>query len=188
MGESKSSMGDARAEARLLVKRVAQGDRDAFQTFYGYYGSRVMAMIRRRVAARQLAEDLVQDVFVAAWLGAPGYREEMGDPEQWLFGITRHKLQDHWRRMQGLLAAVGVSSDQAQAETPTPDRDLRLAVEEALAGLPVEQRRVLDLIYASGLTFSEAARALSVPLGTVKSRVHAAISTLRAFFDRAERS
>jgi len=188
MGESRSSIGDVRAEARALVTRIARGDREAFHAFYGYYGSRVMAMVRRRVTARQLAEDLVQDVFVAVWLGAPGYREEMGDPEQWLFGITRHKLQDHWRRMQGLLVAVGASGDQIQAEAPAQDFDLRLAVEEALASLPAEQRRVLDLIYDSGLTFSEAARALSVPLGTVKSRVHAAVLTLRAFFQRAERS
>jgi RNA polymerase sigma-70 factor (ECF subfamily) len=188
MGESRASVGQTREEARALVTRIARGDREAFHAFYGNYGGRVMAMIRRRVAARQLAEDLVQDVFVAAWLGAPGYREEMGDPEQWLFGITRHKLQDHWRRMQGLLAAVGVPGDQVQAEAPTPDFDLRLAVEEALAGLPAEQRRVLDLIYESGLTFSEAAKALRVPLGTVKSRVHAAMLALRAFFKRAERS
>ncbi len=69
-----------------------------------------------------------------------------------------------------------------------PDADLRLAVEEALSGLPPEQRRVLDLIYQGGLTFTETAHALRVPPGTVKSRVHAALLTLRAFFRRSGRS
>ena len=148
---------------RVAMASWGNRGRAAFNTFYSYYGGRVMAMIRRRVAARQFAEDLVQDVFVAAWLGAPGYRQEMGDPEQWFFGITCHKLQDHWRRMQGLMAAVGALGDLAQAETQTPDRDLHSAVEEALASLPAEQRRVLDLIYESGLTCSEAAGSLRVP-------------------------
>ena len=69
-----------------------------------------------------------------------------------------------------------------------PDADLRLAVEEALTTLPIEQRCVLDLIYQRGLTFTETARALGVPRGTVKSRVHAALLTLRALFQRSNSS
>lgn len=171
-----------------MLGRVAAGDREAFQAFYAGYGARVMAMVRRQVTARQLAEELVQDVFVAAWLGAAGYREEMGDPERWLLGIARHKLQDHWRRLRGLIAAVGAYAEHERREARIPDADLRLAVEEALSGLPAEQRQVLDLIYQRGLTFAEAARALQVPPGTVKSRVHAALLTLRVFFERSSGS
>ncbi len=171
-------------DARRLLKRISAGDREAFQAFYGCYGARVMAMVRRQVAARQLAEELVQDVFVAAWLGAAGYREEMGDPGRWLLGITRHKLQDHWRRLRGLMAAASPGEHQRLLSW-RPDADLRLAVEEALSNLPAGQRQVLDLIYRGGFTFVEAAHALSVPLGTVKSRVHAALLTLRVFFGRS---
>ena len=179
---------DATAGARQLLQRVGQGDRDAFQDFYASYGARVMAMVRRQVVVQQLAEELVQDVFVAVWLGAHGYREDMGDPEPWLLGITRHKLQDHWRRMRGLVEAMGSHAQQAQVKTRVPDADLRLAVEEALTTLPIEQRCVLDLIYQRGLTFTETARALGVPRGTVKSRVHAALLTLRALFQRSNSS
>ncbi len=171
-----------------MLQRVAAGDQEAFRAFYARYGARVMAVVRRQVAARQLAEELVQDVFVAAWLGARGYREEMGDPERWLLGITRHKLQDHWRRLRGLMGAVGAHAEHVRLEARMPDADVRLAVEEALAGLPPEQRRVLDLIYQCGLTFAETAHALRVPPGTVKSRVHAALLTLRVFFRRSSGS
>jgi len=192
MGEPKPAswpdLLDATAGARQLLQRVGQGDRDAFQDFYASYGARVMAMVRRQVVVQQLAEELVQDVFVAVWLGAHGYREDMGDPEPWLRGITRHKLQDHWRRMRGLVEAMGSHAQQAQVKARMPDADLRLAVEQALTTLPIEQRCVLDLIYQRGLTFTETARALGVPRGTVKSRVHAALLTLRALFQRSNSS
>jgi RNA polymerase sigma-70 factor (ECF subfamily) len=192
MGESKSAswpgLVDAAGSARQLLQRVGRGDRDAFQAFYASYGARVMAMVRRQVVVQQLAEELVQDVFVAVWLGARGYREDMADPERWLLGIARHKLQDHWRRVRGLMVAMGTHALHAQWEARLPDADLRLAVEEALAGLPVEQRRVVDLIYQRGLTFSETAHALGVPRGTVKSRVHAALLTLRAVFQESSQS
>ena len=192
MGEPKAAFKpnvlDGPADTRRLLERVARGDRDAFRDFYDCYGAKVMVMVRRQVTVRPLAEELVQDVFVAAWLGAQGYRQEIGDPERWLLGITRHKLQDHWRRLQGLMRLMGAHAEQARLENRMPDTDLRLAIEEALSGLPPEQRRVLDLIYQGGLTFAEAARALGVPPGTVKSRVHAALLSLRAFFTRAGRS
>ena len=192
MGEPKAAFRpnrlDGAVEGSCLLERMAKGDRDAFRVFYDCYGARVMAMVRRQVAVRPLTEELVQDIFVAAWLGAPSYREEMGDPERWILGITRHKLQDHWRRLRALARTVGAYADQMRLEPRMADIDLRLAIEEALAGVPAEQRRVLDLIYQGGLTFAEAARALGVPQGTVKSRVHAALLTLRAFFRRSGRS
>ena len=121
-------------------------------------------------------------------MGARSYREELGNPEQWLLGITRHKLQDHWRRLRGIVRAVDTHADQAELEAWMPDPDMRLSVEEALAALLPEQRRVLNLIYQSGLTFAETARALRIPTGTVKSRVHAALLALRMFFERSEPS
>jgi RNA polymerase sigma-70 factor (ECF subfamily) len=188
MGEPDPAFGpkllDGAVASRELLERVARGDRDAFHAFYRCHGARVMAMVRRQVAAPSLAEELVQDVFVAAWFGARGYRGEMGDPERWLLGITRHKLQDHWRRVQALVKTMNAHVEDARHATRIVDTDLRLAIEEALAGLPLEQRRVLDLIYQNGLTFAETARALRVPQGTVKSRVHAALLTLRAIFGR----
>ncbi|HYB41307.1 MAG TPA: RNA polymerase sigma factor, partial [Candidatus Methylomirabilis sp.] len=99
-------------------------------------------------------------------------------------GITRHKIQDHWRRVRGLENALKGYADQREHRIRTPAPDLRVAVEEALAALSRDQRLVVDLIYVGGLTFAETARALRIPVGTVKSRVHAALSTLRVFLTR----
>jgi RNA polymerase sigma-70 factor, ECF subfamily len=187
MGEptsgSRSNTLDDATNGRRLLGRVAKGDREAFHAFYDRYGARVMAMVRRRIAVSALASELVQDVFVAVWLGASSYREQSGDPERWLLGITHHKLQDHWRRlMQERAKADGGHVGCGACDSRIPDADDRLTVEEALGRLPVDQRRVLDLIYRGGLTFAETAHALRMPVGTVKSRVHTALSALRAFF------
>lgn len=172
---------DEAEDAGRLLERVAVGDRAAFHALYDRYAPRVMAVVRRNVYEPALAEDLVQDVFVAAWLSASRYRRDLGEPGVWLFGITRHKLIDHSRRMRRIAMALGVRRGAVQG-AGEPDLDLRMTVEQALAELTVEQRRVVDLIYQAGLTFGEAARALQIPAGTVKSRVNAALSTMRAFF------
>lgn len=165
---------------RDLLARVATGDREAFQLFYTRYAKRVLAMVRRKVSELQVAEELVQDVFVAVWLSAPSYRPGLGDPGVWLAGIVQHKLSDHWRRLGRIADAVGIRlADRAGARTAPPE--MRLALEQALLGLTPEQRAVIDLIYLYGLTFTEAARSLRIPAGTVKSRVSAALSTMRAF-------
>ena len=177
---------DAAADGRRFLKRIGDGDREAFQAFYECYSPKVMVMVRRHGVVPQLAEELVQEVFVVVWLCARSYRDEIGHPERWLLGIARHKLQDHWRRLRGLARAMGPRAAEVPMETQMESTDLRLAMEEALAGLPAEQRRVLDLIYQGGLTFAEAAHALGVPAGTVKSRVHAALLTLRVFFTRSD--
>src|SRR5262245_38295194 len=178
---SRSGMVDDASGARRLLERVARGDREAFQAFYERYGARVMALLRRRVAATGIAAELVQDVFVAVWLGASNYRGQSGEPERWLLGIVHHKLQDYWRRQTRELVEQARRSGRPKAARP--DADDRLTVEEALARLSADQQRVLGLIYRDGLTFAEAARALCMPIGTVKSRVHTALSTLRAFFE-----
>jgi len=172
--------------ARRLLERVARGDREAFHAFYERYGARVMAVLRRKVTATGVAAELVQDVFVAVWLGAAHYREESGEPERWLLGIVHHKLQDYWRRQTRALLDQAPPS--RRPEATRSDADNRLAVEEAVGRLSSDQRRMLELIYCEGLTFAETARALCVPLGTVKSRVHAALLALRAFIEPTGRA
>jgi RNA polymerase sigma-70 factor, ECF subfamily len=173
---------DEAATFGLLLERVAAGDRDAFHAFYDRFGARVMAVVRKQVTERGLAEDLVQEIFVAVWLSAAGYRQDLGNPEGWLVGIARHKILDHCRRVCRIAAVLGQAGDGGGPKTQMPDSDRRLSVEQALVRLTEDQRCVIDLIYGAGLTFAEAARALKIPAGTVKSRVSAALTTLRAFF------
>jgi RNA polymerase sigma-70 factor (ECF subfamily) len=173
---------------RHLLQRTAAGDKEAFHALYRRYGPRVTAMVRRRIAEPELVEELVQDVFVAAWQTAQGYRSEFGDPERWFLGITRHKLQDHWRRLARIAEAASIPWPESVAETPGIHPEARLSIGQALGTLSTEQRRVIDLIYGYGLTFAETSRALGVPVGTVKSRAHVSLGKLRAFFSRETKS
>jgi RNA polymerase sigma-70 factor, ECF subfamily len=171
------------ADDRLLLKRTATGDKEAFRAFYDRYGRRVVAVIRRRVFDPQIVEELVQDVFVAVWSSAPRYRQELGEPEAWLNGLVRNKLADHWRRMRRVGVALGVGLDPSEEVGEVPRSDLRLSLERALGTLTAEQHRVVSLVYLSGLTLREAALALRTPLGTVKSRINAALRRMRAVLD-----
>jgi len=169
---------------RLLLQRTAAGDKEAFRLLYLQYGPRVTAMVRRRIAVPELVEDLVQDVFVAAWQTAQGYRSDLGDPELWLLGITRHKLGDHWRRLGRIAEWAGVPWEEPAVEAALPRPEVRLSIAQALGALSIEQRRVIDLIYGYGLTFTEAARVLGVPVGTVKSRANAGLGKMKAFLSK----
>jgi|SRR5215467_9165930 len=169
---------------RLLLQRIAAGDKEAFQALYLRYGPRITAMVRSRIAEPEVAEELVQDVFVAAWQTAQGYRSDLGDPELWLLGITRHKLGDHWRRLGRIAEWVGVPLEEPAIEAPAPRPEVRLNIAQALCTLSTEQRRVIDLIYGYGMTFVEAARMLDVPVGTVKSRTNAALGRMKAFLSK----
>ena len=173
---------------RLLLQRIAAGDKEAFQAFYRHYGARVMAVVRKRVVEPPLAEELVQDIFVAAWQSAQGYRADLGDPELWLLGITRHKLQDHWRRLRRMADTLGIASTSSAHDVMFLAPETRLALAEALGRLTVDQRRVIDLVYTAGLTFSEASRMLGIPIGTVKSRANAALGKMRAFLSDSKQS
>jgi RNA polymerase sigma-70 factor, ECF subfamily len=174
--------------SRLLLQRIAEGDKEAFHAFYRQYGPRVAAIVRKRVTEPQLAEELVQDIFVAAWQSAQGYRSDLGDPELWLLGITRHKLHDHWRRLGRIAATLGIPAADAARDDTLLHPEVKLSIAQALGTLSVDQRRVIDLIYTAGLTFREASRMLGIPIGTVKSRANAALGKMKAFLSDSKRS
>ena len=171
------------ADDRLLLERTAKGDKEAFRAFYDRYVRRVVAVVRRKVFDPQIVEEVVQDVFVAVWSSAPRYRQELGEPEAWLNGLVRNKLADHWRRVRRVGVALGVDLDRLEKVGEVQHCDLRLSLERALGTLTARQHRVVALVYLSGLTFQEAARALRMPVGTVKSRINAALRSMRAVLE-----
>lgn len=179
-----NSLEDGTDSAQMLLRRIAAGDREAFGALYRRYGPRVAAMVRRKVGAPHLVEELVQDIFIAAWQTAQGYRSDLGEPESWLLGITRHKLQDHWRRLARIAATVGIPSE-GPPRGAMPDPAVGLSVAEALRSLSADQCRVIILLYGNGLTCAEAARVLGVPVGTVKSRANAALGRMKAFLSES---
>jgi RNA polymerase sigma factor (sigma-70 family) len=178
-------MSPAALEDAALLARVATGDEAALEVLYQRYGGACFALARRVLDDRQLAEDVVQQVFLAMWQGS-GYDPSRGAVSTWLLSVTHHKAVDAVRREgnrrkrlaseQTLLevAAAGPGPDDETWQHLRADR-----TREALRLLPAEQREVLLLAYYGGYTQREIADMTGLPLGTVKSRTLAAMRRLR---------
>jgi len=165
----------------LLLARIAEGDLEAFQTFYDRYAGRVLAYVRQLSRNREGAEDVVQEVFVAVWRRAASFRPDRGDPAGWLYTITRNKLVDLWRRQGETAAALDEMSEPA---VPVQERgDLRLTMHQALARVAPEQRRAIEMAYFGGFTYEETAQRLDLPVGTLKSRIRSGLKSLRAVLE-----
>jgi RNA polymerase sigma-70 factor, ECF subfamily len=174
----------------VLLGRIAEGDLDAFQAFYGRYAGRVLAYARQLGRGSDVAEDVAQEVFVAVWRRAASFRPDRGDPAGWLYTITRNKLVDHWRR-QGETADPGEldgrwlagSPETANAAETAEASDLRITMHQALARVAPDQRRAIEMAYFGGLTYEETAQRLDLPVGTLKSRIRSGLKTLRTLLE-----
>lgn len=164
-----------------LLDRIAQGDLESFQTFYGRYAGRVLAYARQLGRNRDGVEDVVQEVFVAVWRRAASYRPDRGDPAGWLYTITRNKLVDHWRRL-GDPGEPG-DFDDLPFHPWEDGGDLRLTMRQALAQVAPEQRRAIEMAYFGGLTYEETAQRLDLPVGTLKSRIRSGLKRLRTLLE-----
>lgn len=162
-----------------LIAAIARQDRDAFHAFYERYGARVLSYVRRLARQRELAEDVVQEVFLAVWRKAPSYRADRGDVPGWLYTMTRNKLVDFWRRKGGLVEDEDFDLGQLFAPERGESQVVSIAVRGALAQLKREQRQALELAYFGGLTYEETAERLALPLGTLKSRIRSGLAILR---------
>jgi RNA polymerase sigma-70 factor (ECF subfamily) len=172
-------------EDAALLARVAEGDESAVEALYTRYGGPCYGLARRILDDAQLAEDVVQQVFLALWQGS-GYDPSRGAVSTWLLSVTHHKAVDAVRRestRRKRLAGEQVLLETA-ASGPGPDdeawRLLRAErTRDGLRGLPAEQREVLLLAYYGGYTQREIAEMTGLPLGTVKSRTLVAMRKLR---------
>jgi RNA polymerase sigma-70 factor, ECF subfamily len=184
-GRSSAVPAATRLEDAALLGRVADGDEAALEAVYQRYGAACYRLARRLIGDTQLAEDVVQQVFLALWQGG-GYDPARGAVSTWLMSITHHKSVDMLRRDKGRRQRM--SSDQElfelEAAGPGPAEAAwaRLRAERtraALRELPVDQREVLLLAYYGGYTQREIADITGLPLGTVKSRTFQAMQRLR---------
>jgi RNA polymerase sigma-70 factor (ECF subfamily) len=140
-----------------------------------------MAVGQRILGDRREAEDVLHDVFLEVWRAAADYDEERGSVRAWLVMRMRSRALDR-RKAAGFARVVPLEerSDSTRAgDDPSvqPDRE---RVKRALAELPADQRQVLELGYFEGLSSTEIAARTDTPVGTVKSRVAAALGKLRA--------
>lgn len=176
-------MADERDDA-ALVERVAQGDKDALRELYERFGSILFGMSFRVLGDRQAAEECTQDTLLAVWRRAGAYDPRQASVGTWMIAIARNRAVDLLRRRAARPSDPHAEIERADeapdvADSVAADETSRL-VAAALAELPEPQREVLVLSYFQGLSHSEIAERLALPLGTVKGRTRLALDRLRA--------
>jgi RNA polymerase sigma-70 factor (ECF subfamily) len=165
---------DLRAPDRLasLVERARHGDRGAFGEVYRACHAPLFRLARLHLGPA--AEDAVAETFVRAWAGLARYRDTGAPFIAWLYGIARHVIADELARAR-----------RVEPRAQVPDRieesavDDRLTLSEAMARLPEEQRRVLELKFLLGMTNPEVAAVLGKTTGAVNAKQWRALEALR---------
>jgi RNA polymerase sigma-70 factor (ECF subfamily) len=162
-----------------LIQRAATGDHSAFEDLYRRYARPVFGLALRRLGDRGRAEDAVQETFASIWRSAASYHPERGPGAPWLYAVARNAIVDRAR------SRTDVPSDIPEEAAPDAGPSDRVEqgwvawrVHRALEELPEREREVLALAYWSGLSQSEVAESLGIPLGTVKTRTRAALAKL----------
>jgi RNA polymerase sigma factor (sigma-70 family) len=165
-----------------LLARVARGDDDALGRLYDRFGRVAYGLALRILRDERLAEDAVQDAFLAVWRQAASFRPERANARTWVLTFVHRRAVDLVRREERRRAeplppeaepATGTAADAAEL------RERREAVQRALAQLPEDQRRPIELAYYGGFSQSELAERLGEPLGTIKSRMFTGLKRLR---------
>ena len=181
---------------RDLIERLLGGDEDAFRGLFHRYAPSAKALAQRVVRQSHLAEEIVQEAFMAVWRNPGAYDGQRGSVRSWLMGMVHHRAVDlvrreeaHQRRAEAAIPqALEEEADHAdevvqQLAKPAEHRIVRAA----LAELPFEQRRVLEMMYFDGLSQSQIAEQTGIPLGTVKSRTLLGMRRMRDALAEVER-
>jgi RNA polymerase sigma-70 factor (ECF subfamily) len=171
-----------------LLQLIVQARAEALGELYDRYGRLVFSLALNSVGNPAAAEEITQDVFLRVWQHARQYRAGRAKVSTWLTSITRHRAIDQLRRRgsrpeQHSVAWAEVVPD-AEPTINGPEQAAALAMERervraAIARLSEEQKQVLALAYFQGLTHSQIAGALVLPLGTVKTRIRLGMQKLR---------
>jgi len=187
-----------------LVGQLVSGSQDALTALYDCHASAIFSAALRASRDRSIAAEAVQETFLVLWNRADDFDPSRGRLSSWLKRIARNRAIDRLRaegRHQAatfssvtgpdaadqswveVLAASGGLVSAAVAE-PSPDtalaeKEMRASIDEALAGLAFQERRVITLAYDIGLTQSQIAAQLDWPIGTVKTRTRRALRHLR---------
>lgn len=179
-----TARGDSEALAALL-NQIAGRDSGALKQLYDRTASPLLGFALRLLRRRELAEEVLQDAYVAIWQHAGEYRRDLAQPMTWMVSIVRHRALDHLRR-RGEQTTNLDDTEAGEIEDPDPGPAQRLigSQDRAMLGhclkqLDGGQRQAIALAYFRGLSHGEMAEHLSVPLGTVKTWVRRGLSRLR---------
>lgn len=172
-----------------LIRRMAGGDRDALAELYDNLSRPLYATARHILNDAAEAQDVVHDVFLTLWENAASFDSGRGAAFSWAVTLTRNRSIDRLRTRSNRARLLGNSiPDDFGYGSDTADigggeraelGDRAVAVRSALAELPAEQQRALELAFFSGLTQKEIAEKLSEPIGTIKARIRRGLIKLR---------
>ena len=177
---------DGREAARLVAAIARDGDRQAFARLFAFYAPRLKTFLVRQGFGASDCDDLIQDTMLAVWRKAGQFDAEAGAVSTWIFTICRNLGIDRRRRLARRLQddePVSEIDPSPSAEGEIITREEETRVRRALQHLPAEQAEGIALPFFSQSPQTEIARALGIPLGTVKSRVRLAMNRLRHLLD-----
>ena len=162
-----------------LIEHIAGGDRSAFEELYRRYVRAVLGLALRRIGDRGRAEDATQDAFVAIWRSARTYDPRRGAGAPWLYAVARNAITDGLRRTPEATAELqdGPAGDPGPSDRAESGW-VAWRVHRALEVLTEHERPLIELAYWRGLSQSEIADRLGIPLGTVKTRTRSALARL----------
>jgi len=169
-----------------LMQLVRRGEARAFEVLYDRHAGVAFSLAYRMVGTRAVAEDVVQEAFLAFWRANARYDRARGSVRTWILGIVHNRAIDALRRAtvhdrrrvsdEGLEERLP-SAERTDAEVAR--RDEAREVRSALDALPPDQLRVIELAYFGGFSHSEIAAMLDAPIGTVKGRMRLGLAKMR---------
>jgi len=169
-----------------LIAQTAQGDQGALAALYDRTSPQVFGLVLKILDNREAAEEVTLDVYTQVWRQAHTYDEIRGTPGGWLMTLARTRAIDRFRagaaergRIESLDAVEFFASDGETPEQDLAGQERRRYVQQALKMLTAEQRQAISLAYFYGLSQSEIADKLQLPLGTIKTRMRLGMIKLR---------
>jgi RNA polymerase sigma-70 factor (ECF subfamily) len=177
---------DPRDADRTLVARVESRDAEALALLYDRHAAKLMGLAQRILGDTGEAEEILQEVFLYVWKAAASFDSSRGPVLAWLLVATRSRSIDRLRSRRPGKSGGTVGLDEApetasrvDVEADAAGREWESRCRAAIAELPQDQRRALELAYFEGLTHQEIAERTATPLGTVKTRVRLGLMKLR---------
>lgn len=171
----------------VLLEKLISRDQQAFQWLYDQYSAALYGVVLRIVRDEEQAQDLLQDIFVKIWKNLDSYDASKGRLFTWMLNVARNTSIDALRaRKTQPSNAIRTDEDNVyivdrQHNTEQPNSD-HIGVQEIVGRLRPERKQLIDLVYFGGYTHEEAAEELNLPLGTVKTRIRAALQELKQLF------
>jgi len=163
-----------------LVAAIQAGNEDAMATLYDRFAQIVYSVALRVLGDTAAAEDVIQEVFMQLWRNPQAFSSSRGSMGAWLAVIARHRAIDHLRRRKTEtdIEDVVISVD-ARIDDEVERHAFLAKIRNVLSGLPEQQRTAVEMSFFDGLTHSEIAKKTGDPLGTIKTRIRTALTSVR---------